>query len=103
MIDQICILAPAEHIDEIRNSARLISKFSNGNLLNLKLSETGEEPVTHYFCAFNYNEKIYNQIIELKKYTEVFVGNSIDFVKSKNLKLIKANQEHFSEMKFKKD
>lgn len=103
MADQICILAPAEHIDEIRSSGKTISKFSNSNLLNIKLSENGEEPATHYFCAFNYNEKLYNQIMELRKYSEVFIGNPIDFVKSKNLKIIKPTQENFNELKFGKN
>lgn len=68
MIDQICILAPAEYIDEIRSTATAIPKFSEASkLLNIKLSPTGEEPATHYFCASNYSNKTHKSILDLKR------------------------------------
>lgn len=94
-MQQICILAPAEHINEIRSTATAIPKFSEASkLLNIKLSPTGEEPVTHYFCASNYSNKTHKSILDLKKnsptdYTEVFVGDPKEFLNSKNLKVIK--------------
>lgn len=96
MIDQICILAPAEHIEDIRNIASGLSYFPIAEkLLTIKLSATGEEPVTHYFCASNYSNKVHKSILELKKnsltdYTEVFVGDPKEFLNSKNLKVIKS-------------
>lgn len=95
MIDQICVLAPAEHIEEIRNIAATLSYFPMAEkLLTIKLSATGEEPATHYFCASNYSPKIHKSILELKNnsptdYTEVFVGCPKEFLNSKNLKVIK--------------
>lgn len=94
-MDQICIIGPAEHIEWIRNVAATLPNFSNpAKLLNIKLSPNGEEPATHYFCASNYSDKIYEAIMELKKnsptdHTEVFVGSPKEFLKSKNLRVIK--------------
>ena len=94
-MDQICIIGPAEHIEWIRNVAITLPQFKNPEkLLTIKLSPTGEEPATHYFCASNYSEKAYNDIKELKKnsptdHTEVFVGSPKEFLKSKNLKVVK--------------
>ena len=87
---QICILAPAEHIVEIRNTASSMSHFSDdpNKLLTIKLSADGKDPATYYFCAFNYSKNVYNDILNLKKHTEVFVGDPKEFLTSKNLKVI---------------
>ncbi len=95
MIDQICILAPAEHIDDIRNIAATLSHFPvPSKLLTIKLSPTGLEPATHYFCASNYSKNVHSSIMNLKKnsptdYTEIFVGDPKEFLNAKNLKVIK--------------
>jgi len=93
---QICILAPAEHIEEIRNVAIRLPHFSAtaDKLLKIKLSESGEEPATAYFCACNYSSTIHADIMDLKitsnvDYTEIFIGDPKEFLASKNLKVIK--------------
>ncbi len=95
-MDQICSIAPAEHIEEIRNVVVQLSHFTNSTrLLAIELSPNGNLPATHYFCSINYTKKLYDDIMAFKKscgtdYTEVMVvADPREFLISKNLKVVK--------------
>jgi len=88
---QVCILAKNEDIDGIREKARLeIEFFSNHTqILNIGLSETGEKPITHWFCTFNADQEMLDKLKSIQELTEIEVANPRGFLSKRKLKTIK--------------
>jgi hypothetical protein len=87
---QICISAKAEDVEAVRQSARTLSVFKEvKDILIIPLSPTGKLPITHYFCAFNYYEKIYNELMNIQKLSDVEIGSPRQFLKIRKLRVVK--------------
>jgi hypothetical protein len=55
---QINILCPDKDIVEARQKAKEIPIFSTHHSLTIPVSETGDLPITHWFCTFNVAEEV---------------------------------------------
>ena len=94
MIKQLCILVAADNLDAAKAMALKLPYFTKAEaLFRVGLSATGAAPATHYLCASNYTDRLYNDVVALKNddgtdYTELYVGNPKDFIESKNLKVV---------------
>lgn len=88
----LCILVPAADVEKVRDKAltlEFFAKTERKKLLNIALSESGQEPATHYFCAANVNEDLYNKLLNMKEFSEMSTDDPKTFLKTKNLKVVK--------------
>jgi hypothetical protein len=88
---QVCILAKNENIEVVREKARQkIEKFANHyQILGIGLSETGEKPITHWFCTFDASQEMIDKLKSIQEFTEIEVTNPRSFLKKFKLSLIK--------------
>ncbi len=87
----LCILVPAADVEKVRDAALTVPTFATtarDKLMNIALSESGDEPATHYFCAANVTQEIYDKLIGMRKYSEMSKEDPATFLKSKKLKVI---------------
>ena len=90
MFSQINILVKAEDAEAARETAMKISYFTDkSRILIIPLSKDGSTPASHFYCAMNYVEDRYKELMELKKLTEIEVGSPKEFITSRNLKIVK--------------
>ena len=80
---RICILCEASRVEEARQSQ------NNENILKIKLSPTGEEPATHYFCTMAVTQEKANRLFAKRQFTEMEIAEPKDFLEKNNLKIIK--------------
>ncbi len=88
----VCILVPSADVEKVRDAALTVEFFAKTNrekLMNIALSETGQEPATHYFCSANISQELYEKLSNMRKYSEMSTEDPKNFLKSKNLKVIK--------------
>jgi hypothetical protein len=90
----VCILVPAADVEKVRESAATLDAFKAADpskLMNIALSPTGEAPATHYFCAANVSQEVYNKMQAIRKYSEMTTDEAKPWLQSKGLKVIKAS------------
>ena len=87
----ICILVKNENIEESRELAKIA--FPEHNSLQIPVSENGEFPETHWFCAFVASNEMKEKILSIQKFSEIELSNPIHFLESRNLKRIKAERK----------
>jgi hypothetical protein len=95
----VCILVPAENVENVRDTALTLDFFkdtSREKLMNIALSETGVEPATHFFCSANVNPDLYEKLVALRNFSEMSTDNAKTFLASKNLKVIPNKKEKLS-------
>lgn len=86
---RLCILAPAEHVETIRQTARE-NGLDHKYMLTIPTSKTGEEPATHWFCNFKVSQEMCDKLLALKNLSEMEVtDNWQEFLKSQEVKLIR--------------
>ena len=86
----ICILVTDENVATVREAAvENLPQLRGHTILNIPLSESGEAPITHWFCTFKVSEEMYDKLMALKNLSEMEVSTSKEFLKKKNLKLVK--------------
>jgi hypothetical protein len=84
----ICILAPNDKVEVVRERAKQIPKFANHTALSVPVSATGDLPATHWFCTFSTDEELYAQIKALQEFSEVVEADPKAFLEGKKLKPI---------------
>lgn len=87
---RICILAPDEHVEAIRETARNnFPQFLGKSLLHIPVSPTGELPITHWFCNFKISQEMYEKLINLRNLSEMEIYDfPHKFLDSKGLKIV---------------
>lgn len=83
---KICILCENDKIESARERAKAIT---SENALSVPLSKSGEEPATHWFCSMEVTDEGYQKILELQQNTEIEISSPFEFLKKKNLKVVK--------------
>ena len=85
---RICILCPADNINEARENAK---KFTTSPVLNIPVSKTGVFPATAWFCTMDVDDYSHQLILSLKTTNEQIVEESSpkDFLNKMGLKIIK--------------
>jgi hypothetical protein len=92
----LCILITADKVENVRDTALTLDFFKNTSrekLMNIALSENGQEPASHYFCSANVNPDLYEKLVALRKFSEMSTDNAKTFLKNKNLKVIPNKKE----------
>jgi hypothetical protein len=80
---RICILCEADKLEEVRQTQE------NENILKIKLSPTGTEPATHYFCTMAVNQEKANRLLAKRKLTTMEIAEPAEFLTQRGLKIIK--------------
>lgn len=83
---RICILCEDDKVEFAREKAKAVT---SENSLKIPLSKNGEEPTTHWLCSMEVTEEGYRKIMDLQQYTEIEISSPLDFLRKKNLKIIK--------------
>lgn len=94
----VCILVPDADLEKVRDSALTLPLFANTpreKILNIALSETGENPPAFHFCVANVTQEVYDKMLEMRKYSEMSTEDPKAFLKSKNLKVISPPPQKF--------
>jgi hypothetical protein len=87
----LCILAKNENIEESRELAK--AAFPGHDSLKIPVSENGEFPETHWFCAFVASDEMKEKILSIQKFSEIELSNPIHFLEKRNLKRIKVERK----------
>jgi hypothetical protein len=82
----LCILCEDSKIDLVRERATKLFKES---VLKVKVSPTGEEPLTHWFCEMNVSERGYKKLLLIQEDSIMELSNKFDFLDKYGLKIIK--------------
>ena len=80
---RICILCDASNLEAARQ------KEGNNKILTIELSQSGEKPVTHYFCTMVVDQKKADKLMAKKEFTIMEIAEPKDFLESRGLKMIK--------------
>lgn len=83
---RICISCEDVNVESVRNAALTITKFDG---LKIPLSETGEEPATHWFCYLNVTPEGYEKILARQDKSIIEESSPKEFLNKWNLKIIK--------------
>jgi hypothetical protein len=87
---RVCILATDENVETVRATAKNnVPQLADLPVLTIPVSATGEMPVTHWFCNFLVSEETYTKLQEIKVLSEMEVTSTNNFLKDRNLKIIK--------------
>ena len=90
MKEKLCILVTNENVDIVRERARAnIHELSKHPLLSYPMSPNGDEPITHWFCAFNANEEMKNRILALQDLSIMEMADPKAFLAIHNLQLVR--------------
>lgn len=85
---RLCIVAPNEHIDAIRQTA-IENGVPEAGLLAIPVSKTGELPATHWFCNYKVSQEMCEKLLALRTHSEMEITERWkDFLKSRELKII---------------
>lgn len=84
---RVTILCEDRWIDEVREKAKLIS----GSHFSLKtpVSQTGQNPATHWMCVCEMTDQGYQKLIELKQHSIVSRSSPKLLLEELDLKIIK--------------
>lgn len=82
-----CIVCANEHIDEVREKAKLI--ITSHEVLSTPLSQDGSLPVTHWFCTCSLTQEGFIKLNELRKHSSIYIGSPKRVLEEINLKIIK--------------
>jgi hypothetical protein len=91
----ICILTPAENVDAVREAAKTIGTFSEADvrkLMAIQLSPTGDAPPTHYFCSSLVTQETLDEMLTVRRFSEIVVSDPRQFLRSRNLKVVKGTR-----------
>lgn len=80
---RICILCEDSKLAQVRE------KMGKKNILTIPVSETGQNPATHWFCTMAVTEEKANSFLEKKELTEMEIAHPREFLTERNLKIIK--------------
>ena len=80
---RICILCDASRIEEARQ------KEGNNKILTIELSQSGEKPVTHYFCTMVVDQKKADKLMAKREFITMEISEPKDFLEKHNLKMIR--------------
>lgn len=83
---KFCILCEDSKIDLVRDRAKSLFK---GSVLKIKVSPTGEEPLTHWFCELDVSERGAEKLLSLRQDSIMEISNKNDFLDKYGLKIIK--------------
>lgn len=84
---RVTIVCPNEHIEEVRESAKLLVK--SHLTLTTPLSSNGKLPVTHWLCVCDLTNEGFVKFNELKKHSSIYVDSPKRVLKDLNLYIIK--------------
>ncbi len=84
---RVTIVCPNEHIEEVRERAKLLVKSHLA--LTTPLSSNGKLPATHWLCACDLTNEGFIKFSELKKHSSIYVSSPKQVLKEINLEIIK--------------
>lgn len=85
----ICILCEESKVQQVKD------KLGKDNILKIEVSETGQKPATHYFCAMMISEekaqRLFDkqELLDTQELTIMELSKAKDFLEKWNLKMIK--------------
>ncbi len=88
-LQTICTIAPDKDAASVREIAK---PYFGDNVLSIPLSETGELPVTHWFCAFQATQLVIDKMFAAQNLSEMEVCDAKEFLQKRNLKVVNASE-----------
>ena len=86
---RICILATAENVDTVRETARQnLPEFANHRMFDTPVSADGTMPATHWLCHFKVSQGMVDKLMALKNLSDMEVATPSEFLSDRNLKII---------------
>lgn len=79
----ICILCEESKVQQVKD------KLSKDNILRIGVSESGQNPATHYFCTMMVSDEKAQRLFDKQEFTTMEISKAKDFLEKWNLKIIK--------------
>lgn len=83
------IFSPIEEKKDLHPMIKKIKESITPDYLSIPLSESGEKPITHWFCFMNVDDEGYQRILDNSKYSTIEESSPKEFLEKWNLKIIK--------------
>lgn len=85
----ICILCVDDKVALVREKANdVFLDNKTSNFMIIPLSETGEEPATHWFCNITGTKTFFNKLLKVQEYSIIEESKPIAFLNKHKLRII---------------